>query len=203
VSPHGPSLLDRIGGNPFWFHYLRKLAELNFRATKRRIGAVRDRLGAPRVLDVGCGTGEFAGLFDPARYQGIDLSERYVGFARRTYPAYRFACADAIRWAGTGERFDLLLVNGVLHHLDAAEAQALLRATARHAAPGATLLVIEDTELPDPGWATRIVHGADAGHFIRTPVAWHALVSAVTAIDRTDAYVSGACPYFLMECRVR
>ena len=192
---------ERVAASPFWFHYLRKLPERNYRATKARIAEVRNRVAGPRVLDLGCGTGEFAGLFDPAAYLGVDVSERYVRFGRRLNPAYRFECADAIRWHGAGGAFDLVLVNGVLHHLDASTASSFLRAALRHAAPGATLLVIEDAELAESGVATRLVHRMDAGHHIRTPAEWLALVSSVALVARSDAYRSGVCPYFLMECR--
>lgn len=196
------AVLERVGANPFWFHYLRKLPELNYRATRARIAAVRDRLGAPRALDLGCGTGEFAALFAADRYLGVDLSERYVGFARRRHPEHRFECADAVSWPGSGAVFDLVLVNGVLHHLDGHTATALLRAALRHAPPGATLLVIEDCELPDAGLASRLIHRLDAGHYVRTPEAWLGLVSEVVPVARSESYVSGVCPYLLMECRV-
>jgi SAM-dependent methyltransferase len=195
--------LERVGESPFWFHHLRKLPELNYRATKARIARVRDRLGRPRVLDVGCGTGEFCRLFDPAGYLGVDRSEGYVRYARRLNPERRFECADVTTWPGCGERFDLVLVNGVLHHADEASALAILRAALSWGRPGATLLVIEDSELPGPGLLTRLVHGLDAGHFIRTPEAWRALVGTVVPVEEVETYVSGVCPYTLLAGRTR
>jgi len=192
------ALLDRLREAPLWFHYLRKLPELNFRATKARIARVWDRLGRPRVLDVGCGTGEFSSLFDPRGYLGVDESERYVHFARRRNPRHRFECADVIAWPGSGETFGLVLVNGVLHHADDATATAILRAGLAHAAPGARVLVIEDAELPGAGLATRLVHRLDAGDFIRAPEAWRTLVAGVVRIEETDTFTSGVCSYALM-----
>jgi SAM-dependent methyltransferase len=191
-------LADRLAERPASFHWLRKLPEWNYRATKARIRAVRDELGAPRVLDAGCGTGEYSPLFDPARYLGIDLHEGYVAFARRRNPEYRYLQADLTSWRGSGERFDLVLVNGVLHHLDDEAALALLGSALAVLAPGGRALVIEDVALPKPGLGTRLVHALDHGHHIRDAARWRELVSARLAIERSETYQSGLCPYHLM-----
>jgi SAM-dependent methyltransferase len=198
------SLLDgirRLAEHPFGFHWLRKLPEANFRATKRRIGAVRDVLGKPSVLDVGCGTGEYATLFDPAAYLGVDVNARYLADARRRNPQHRFLQGDARSWPGSGVPFDLVLVNGVVHHLDDEAARALLRAALGHVAPGGTLLVIDDVSPPDASFATRLVHRLDQGDHIRNAAAWRSLVSELAEIERSETYLSGVCPYYLMLCR--
>jgi SAM-dependent methyltransferase len=192
---------DRLAETPLAFHWLRKLPEANYRATKARIRAVCDALGRPRVLDAGCGTGEYAGLFEPERYLGIDLHPGYVALARRRHPRHHFEVADLRAWDGRGDRFDLVLVNGVLHHLDDGDARALLANAARQRAPGGTLLVIEDVSLPRPGLGTRLVHALDHGHFIRDAARWRALVAGVAPIARSETYLSGVCPYHLMVCR--
>ena len=193
-------LADRVAEKPAAFHWLRKLPEANYTATKLRIRAVHDSLGAPRVLDAGCGTGEFSRLFDPARYLGVDLHPGYIAFAKRHNRRHRYLCTDLMVWPDTGEQFDLVLVNGVLHHLDDDTARKLLnRAASRLASPG-TLLVIEDVALPRPSSGARLVHGLDHGHFIRDAERWRALVSEQLPITRTETYRSGVCPYHLMLC---
>ena len=194
---------DRLAENPFWFHWLRKLPEFGYRATKRRIAAIRDRLGTPSVLDVGCGTGEFAHLFHPESYVGVDVSERYIRFAGRRNPRHRFECSDVLTWESGGRTFDLVLVNGVLHHLDDETARGVLCKAASCGAPGATTLVIEDVELPEAGFATRLVHGLDEGEHIRSREAWERLVGSVIPIARASHYTSGVCPYLWMECPKR
>jgi SAM-dependent methyltransferase len=195
--------VDRLAERPLLFHYLRKLPERNYRATKARIAAVRDALGRPRVLDVGCGTGEFSDLFDAPAYVGVDVWEPYLRFARRRSPGRRFECADAATWKWEGPAFDLVLVNGVLHHLDDATALGVLFASAAFGRPGGTLLVIEDVVRPAAGVGARLVHWLDHGRFIRAAADWEALVSRVVPIERSESYTSGLCPYHLMLGRKR
>jgi ubiquinone/menaquinone biosynthesis C-methylase UbiE len=191
---------DRLALKPATFHWLRRLPEANYKQTKRRIADVRDSLGNPKVLDLGCGTAEYAELFDPARYLGVDIHSGYIEFAQQRLPSHRFLVADVRTWAGEDQRFDLVMVNGVLHHLDDAAATEFLNTAKRLTTPNGTLLVIEDVTLERPSLATRLVHLLDYGEHIRDAARWQALVSTVSPIARSETYVSGICPYHLMVC---
>jgi len=193
-------LTHELANSPFLFHWLRKLPEANYRATKARLAALRDRLAPERVLDLGCGTGEFAGLFDARGYLGIDVHPGYVRFAARARPSHRFVCADALTWSGDGEPFDLVLTNGVLHHHDEATARQLLLAGLRHVRSGGWLTVIEDAHLAGRRGAA-LIHALDEGDFVRTPEAWRNLVGACVPLEHEETYVSGICPYHLMLAR--
>lgn len=191
---------DRLAETPTTFHWLRKLPEANYRETKRRIARVRDEIADAKVLDLGCGTGEYAELFDPGRYLGVDIHKGYIEFAQRLNPAHRFLVADVRSWSGEERRFDLVMINGVLHHLDDTGVQEFLRTAKSLVAPGGTLLVIEDVDLAAPPLGTRLVHLLDHGDHIRDAARWEALVSAATPIARSETYVSGICPYHMMVC---
>ena len=195
-------LTHQLADVPFLFHWLRKIPEANYRATKTRLAALRDRIRPESVLDLGCGTGEFAALFAPEGYLGIDVHPGYTRFAARIHPRHRFVCADALRWPGEGRLFDLALTNGVLHHHDEATAHALLQAALRLTRPGGWLVVIEDTRLPGRP-AAALVHALDEGDFVRTPDAWLELVGGCAPIEYAETYVSGVCPYQLMVARKR
>src|SRR5688572_20768895 len=71
-----------------------------------------------RVLDVGCGPGTNARRFGSSYYLGLDINPKYIEFARARYRR-DFRVADITTYdAPAGERFDLILVNSFLHHLD-------------------------------------------------------------------------------------
>lgn len=85
-----------------------------------------DLAAARRVLDVGCGPGTNTPLFAHADYLGIDYNARYIAHARRRHRR-AFIVADVTSLAVPGaQRFDFVLVNSLLHHLDGTASQRLL-----------------------------------------------------------------------------
>ena len=71
-----------------------------------------------KVLDVGCGPGTNTRHFIDSDYLGIDLNQRYINNARERYRC-RFVVADVTRFSNEcRERFDFILVNSILHHID-------------------------------------------------------------------------------------
>ena len=96
---------------------------------------------APRsVLDVGCGTGDYAQLFDPnrVRYLGIDISEKMIVECARLFPAHKFAVADGDSIDAANDTFDLVLSIGVLEYLPDPESH--LRELARVTNPGGSVI---------------------------------------------------------------
>ncbi len=86
-----------------------------------------------RVLDVGCGGGDVVARLAalarrdglPVEWLGIDPDARALAVARRyAAPGIRFESTDSTQLRAGGDRFDLVLSNHVLHHLDAAELAA-------------------------------------------------------------------------------
>ncbi len=86
-------------------------------------------LGRPaRILDLGCGGGDvlvrLAGLAAHDGFSvecvGADPDPRAISAAReRSRPGVRFVAQDSTALLVAGERFDLVVSNHVLHHLDA------------------------------------------------------------------------------------
>ena len=94
------------------------------RALLRRWGLLE---GAPRVLDIGCGIGQYASL-TTGEYVGVDLNRRYVEHARRRRGNERhdFRCVDAAELVAEGERFELVLMVDFLHHVRDETAESVL-----------------------------------------------------------------------------
>ncbi|WP_258366121.1 MULTISPECIES: methyltransferase domain-containing protein [unclassified Curtobacterium] len=92
--------------------------------------------GRARVLDLGCGGGDLArSLLRWARGDGFDLEvvgvdpdPRAIAAAeRRTTAGVTFRTESSADLVAAGERFDVVVSNHVLHHLDDAERAAFLR----------------------------------------------------------------------------
>lgn len=116
------------------------------RATYRRWIAPRLRGGDVRLLDIGTGGADFprAVCRWARRERGrlevlaIDPDPRAFAFAARGPRArgLRVRQMDAAAVLATGERFDVVVSNHVLHHLSDAEVSALLEESARLLRPG-------------------------------------------------------------------
>ncbi len=132
-----------------------------------------------RVVDLGCGSGEGYQLLTRIRqsdlsleeaqryvlsphqlelYLGLDLSESMLQQGRSNFRGVRnvrFAHADLREGLGEAGReapFDIYFSSyGSLSHLGASELQTCLRAVARHAAPGA-LIVLDLVGRHSPEW---------------------------------------------------
>ena len=121
-----------------------------FRAS-RRYGwfiAEAQRIGATRILELGCGTGEASASVAAgtgAEVVAVDISEAFLERARAAHalPNLRFEKLDLLG-ADVGRlgTFDLVFGNGILHHL-VLRLDDVLRALHAIAAPGGGLAFIE------------------------------------------------------------
>ena len=91
-------------------------------------------IAAPRLLEVGCGSGYYSEVFADlvpggVGYTGIDYSEAMIARARARYPSTAFEVADATRLPYPDDAFDIVF-NGVslMHIIDY---QAAIREAAR------------------------------------------------------------------------
>lgn len=98
--------------------------------------------GPLTILDIGCGNGSITFPVGSLGYDtvGIDISEESIRFAqsKNTFSNVRFTRHD-LTAAPLPQHFSCVICSEVLEHLDHPE--ELLRAIARVAAPGASLLI--------------------------------------------------------------
>ena len=75
-------------------------------------------LSGKRVLDFGCGKGDFYGFIKgkaiSVNYCGVDINENLIALAKRKYPEAEFIPMD-IDEAEIGQRFDVIFVCGVFN----------------------------------------------------------------------------------------
>lgn len=139
-----------LADQPIIFDILRRVIEANYISLKRVIRKefsfnIKKEKGSShgRILDVPCGTGEFCMLFSPDHYLGLDISEKYIDYAREKYN-HTFICGDASKTGLEPTHFDKILMLGFLHHLDDGMVTAVLNEAKRILKPDGVLLLIED-----------------------------------------------------------
>jgi SAM-dependent methyltransferase len=124
-----------------------------------------------RVLDVACGPGTNTGHFANADYLGIDFNEHYIRDARRRFRR-NFEVADARSYAArSSDRFDFILVNSFLHHLDTNDVRAVLLNLRSMLTPDGHIHILEP-EMPERPLIAHLLARWDRGKFVRPFEKW-------------------------------
>jgi len=138
---------------------------------------VAERAPGLRVLDLGCGAGQPIAEWFTARgdhVTGVDGAAAMVAAFRVALPGVEVIEAD-MRGLDLGRRFDAILAFNSFFHLSPVDQRAMFPVFARHAAPGARLLL---TTGPDAGEAIGRVGCSQVYHASLAPAEYLTLFDA-------------------------
>lgn len=128
----------------------RLLGYLPVLAYQRLLRAHLQLSGGETLLDIGCGTGDYANSFPNQHYIGLDINAVYVDRARTTFghlPNVSFRCMDLNALACEHFLADHAFCIAVTHHLTDTEVQHLVR---NAIAIVRNRFVVVDLYLPSP-----------------------------------------------------
>jgi ubiquinone/menaquinone biosynthesis C-methylase UbiE len=189
-------IVEVVSDHPVLFIFFRSLLENDFKAIR---GLIRRelRLGQGlRCLDLGCGPGAFADLFEKDDYVGVDMNRRYIEHARRSRHG-AFVVGDARKLELPDRRFDQVLIFGLLHHLPDEDVEAVLAECRRVLEPGGRVLAIEDIPAVSRlNLIGHLIHSVENGEHIRPPEEYKRLYGAYARIEREEVLKSGICDYY-------
>ncbi|MGC1547378.1 MAG: class I SAM-dependent methyltransferase [Rhodanobacter sp.] len=140
-----------------------------------------------KAVDIGCGPGNTAHLLPKGvHYVGFDVSEKYIGHARETFahdPDKTFIVGVAEDFVANlppqMQNADLVIMNGLLHHLDDGEALTALRLARESLSPDGRLVCLEACFLISQAPIAHWVLKQDRGQNVRSEPEWKALVAQV------------------------
>jgi SAM-dependent methyltransferase len=140
-----------------------------------------------RVLDVGCGPGTNTPHFAHSYYLGIDYNLRYLEHARRRY-GRDFLAADITRPAlAPAARFDFILINSFLHHVDTPSVRQLLSQLSTLLTEDGRVHIL-DLVLPARRSTARLLARLDRGDFPRPIEDWKQIFSETFETEIFEPY---------------
>jgi trans-aconitate methyltransferase len=143
-----------------------------------------------RVLDVGCGPGTNTSLFSSADYLGIDINPDYIASARRRHKR-TFLTADVTTYqVEDAGRFDLILINSLLHHLDTTATVRLLEHLQGLLTTDGRIHILE-LVMPKERSIARFLARHDRGIYARPLNEWTDLLGTVLEPTVTEPYRVG------------
>lgn len=165
-------------------------------------------LETTRVLDIGCGPGLLLTVegdkFDHSKFVGIDPSRDYVEHATKLFPEARFLLGTVGQVALTEEVFDLIVISGVLHHVEDEEAIEIMRFAHAHKSNKGVIVSLDPVFFPGQNIFARWMALADRGQNVRTVESLEGLWRAAAASDIQISIKSGylRVPHDYVLCKV-
>jgi SAM-dependent methyltransferase len=159
------------------------------------------------VLDIGCGPADILAYLPEVNYFGFDISDAYIARANSRFGELgKFQC-KALTSADLEKMpsFDIVLLLGVLHHLDDEVAMGVLHLANQALRPEGRLLTFDPCFEQGQNFIARFLIGIDRGQNVRTQVGYASLVSAVFESPRVEVRHNAWIPYThcFLECTRR
>jgi ubiquinone/menaquinone biosynthesis C-methylase UbiE len=195
-------LIEKVSDHPVLFIFFRSILENDFKAIRVVIRRHLDLEPGKRTLDLGCGPGAFSDMFEAHDYVGADLNRRYIEHAR-DHRKGTFVVADARKVDLPDDRFDQVLIFGLLHHLTDEAVRSVLAEVRRMLVPGGRALIIEDIPAQSRlNLIGHLLHAIENGDHIRPANEFRKLYEEAGTIEKDEILRSGICDYYAVVLRV-
>jgi ubiquinone/menaquinone biosynthesis C-methylase UbiE len=141
-----------------------------------------------RVLDFGSGTGRSAAMFSLSHYVGFDIDCERVRFASSVRRRYCFVLGEQGRVPFGDERFDLVFVSSVLHHLSDNDVSYYSSEFKRVLRPDGRILVVEPINRVEGQFTNLYMGLCDRGPYIRFARDYMMLLSSDFQMQLCDEF---------------
>lgn len=122
-----------------------------------------------KVLDVGCGFGNLLEFLPKnISYVGIDISQIYINYAKKRYNSRgRFICGDVTKLDLNREKFDVIFIGSLFHHLPDNDVEKLLKSLLPLIKKEAVVVSADNVYLKNQSLLSRFITSLDRGKYVR------------------------------------
>ena len=156
------------------------------------------------VLDIGCGPADILEFLPHLDYYGFDISKKYISKAKKKFGSKGRFYAKALNLNALNKLpdFDVVLMNGVLHHLDDSIAQDMIKLSKIALRNGGRLLTLDTAFAPNQNPIARFLSRIDRGKNVRTAEGYLSLTKNLFSKTDVTQYNKSGIPITLciMEC---
>ncbi|MGB6044862.1 MAG: class I SAM-dependent methyltransferase [Pirellulales bacterium] len=158
-----------------------------------------------RILDIGCGPAAILEYLPDVEYVGVDISPKYIDFARRRYGNRgqfhcRRVCETSLNEWGT---FDLVIAHGIVHHLDDNEASHLFQLAITALNHPGRLVTLDGCFVEGQSRVARQLLVWDRGQHVRNEHSYRQLAQAFfpdIAVDVRSDLIRLPYTHIIMQC---
>lgn len=141
------------------------------------------------VVDLGCGTGDFAPIFSPNQYLGIDFNQKYIIFAQKRYPQYNFVCQDITTIDLRKRCFDSSLILSTMHHLNDQQINNLLTRAVNFTRK--IIIIVDLNPHPQTSLIKKLVINLDRGKYVRNSQQKSTIITKFGQIEEFSNFSTG------------
>ena len=165
-------ILRKVLENSYAYKLFQKLIRPNVPAGSVMRRYIPQMGKGKRILDLGCGTAEILKfLHGEESYVGIDYNDNYIAGAAKEYQnrkTARFISADLNAYASTcTEKFDIVLMIGVLHHIDDQAIEMTMKSIRRILDPNGEFISLDCCYSKQMNPIARLIVSLDRGRHVR------------------------------------
>ncbi len=160
-------IINRLFENPFIYTHFRKMAAGSQNGTKRFISDYLMKYSCESVMDLCCGTGDFAPCIGDIYYLGLDNNRVFIDYAKLRFRGQKniqFKCCDILR-TPIGNKYDAAILVSAVHHFSDKDMEVIIRLLKQYIKK---IIIVADIIPNPPSAIGRWLVKLDRGEKIRT-----------------------------------